>query len=169
MVLCFTSVAYLRAIHKVCHAIFGQFWPPPPVTLCHTSRDPPKYATHLRPPNFNRPSKKNLDKIPLYKFSLNCSFGFFSGGFCQGVFCLVGFLWGGFCLFPLLSKYICYNRKLNIILNFRFYMYDKKIYKCDVTCSCPPLLCHKLSHLFGPPPPRAWRTYRRLLRSFRCN
>src|SRR6218665_76877 len=27
-----------------------------------------------------------------------------------------------------------------------------KIYKCDVTYSLHPL-CHKLSHLFGPPPP----------------
>src|SRR6218665_1869820 len=28
------------------------FYPPPPDTLCHTSRDPPKYVTHLGPPDF---------------------------------------------------------------------------------------------------------------------
>jgi len=39
------------AVHKVRHAIFHQFLPtPPPVTLCHTSRNPPKYVTHLGPP-----------------------------------------------------------------------------------------------------------------------
>jgi len=51
-----------------------------------------------------------------------------SGGFCPGVcqevFCLEGFVRGGFCPFPLLSEYICYNRKLNITLNFMFDMYD---------------------------------------------
>ena len=31
----------LGAVHKVRHAIFDQFLPPPPVTLRHTSRDPP--------------------------------------------------------------------------------------------------------------------------------
>src|SRR6218665_2646812 len=43
---------YLGAVHKVRHAIFGQFLPPPPVTLCHTSRAPSqkKYVTHLGPP-----------------------------------------------------------------------------------------------------------------------
>src|SRR6218665_3365844 len=43
---------------------------------------------------FSRPSTKNPDKSPLYKFSLNCS------GVCQGVFCLEGFVRGGFYLFP---------------------------------------------------------------------
>src|SRR6218665_3746250 len=45
-----------------------------------------------------------------------------------------GFFRVGFCPFPLLSQYICYNRKLNITLNFMFYMYDKNLYKLDVTC-----------------------------------
>src|SRR6218665_2369448 len=69
----------LGAVHKVLHAIFGQFFPPPP--LCHTSRDPPrKYVTHLGPPIFSRPSTKIPDKSPLYKFYLNCSQRFLSGG-----------------------------------------------------------------------------------------
>jgi len=29
--------------------------------------------------------------------------------------------------------------------------------KCDITSSWTPPSCHKLSHLLGPPPPRAWR------------
>src|SRR6218665_3438873 len=94
-----------------------------------TSRDPRKYVTHLgHPPIFSRPSTKNPDKSPVYKFSLHCSRGFLSGVFCQGVFCLEDFVWGGFCPFPFLSEYICYNRKLNITLNFMFHMYDKKMY-----------------------------------------
>src|SRR6218665_1886535 len=82
------------------------------------------------------------------------------GGFClgvlSGVFCLEGFVWGGFCPFPLLSEYICYNTKLNITLNFMFHTYDKKIYKCDVTCSFPPIPSVTNCHPFSAPlPPRA--------------
>jgi len=39
------------------------------------------------------------------------------------------------CSFSLLSEYIRYNRKLNITFNLWFHMYDKNIYKCDVTGS----------------------------------
>ena len=39
----------LGAVHKVRHAIFGQFLPPPPVTHPGTPR---KYVTHLGPPDF---------------------------------------------------------------------------------------------------------------------
>src|SRR6218665_2749696 len=57
----------------------------PPVTLCHTSRDPPKVRHTSRTPQiFSRPSTKNPDKSPLYKFYLNCSQRFLSGGFCRG-------------------------------------------------------------------------------------
>src|SRR6218665_3441591 len=54
----------------------ANFYPLSPVTLCHTSRNQ-KYVTHLGPPIFSRPSTKNSDKNPLYKFSLNCSRVFF--------------------------------------------------------------------------------------------
>src|SRR6218665_1769084 len=107
----------------------ADFDPPPSVTLCHTSRDPlpPKvrHTSRIPPPISSRPSTKIPDKSPLYKFYLNCSRRFLSGGFVRV----------GFCLFPLLSQYICYNRKLNITLNFMFHMYDKNLYKRDVTCS----------------------------------
>src|SRR6218665_1894201 len=69
-----------------------------PVTLCHTSRDPQKYVIHIGPQISSRPSTKNPDKSPLYRFSLNCLRRFLSGGF---VFCLEGFVWGAFCPFPL--------------------------------------------------------------------
>src|SRR6218665_2676565 len=102
------------------------FDPLPCHTLSYIPGPPKKYVTHLGPsrsPIFSRPSTKNPDKSPLYKFSLNCW-----RGFCQGVFCLEGFVRSGFCPFPLLSEYICYNRKLNITLNFMFHMYDKIYY-----------------------------------------
>ena len=70
----------------------------------------------------------------MYKFCFNCSRGFcpgvLSGGLLSGRFCL-----GWFLSVPLLSEYICYNRKLNITLNFMCHMYDKNFYKCDVTSS----------------------------------
>ena len=41
---------------------------------------PQKSTSHISdPPFFSRPSTKNSDKNPLYKFSLNCSRGFFKG------------------------------------------------------------------------------------------
>src|SRR6218665_1072699 len=65
----------------------ANFDPPPFVTLCHTSRDPPKVRhTSRTPPMFSRPSTENPDKSPLYKFPLNCSRGFLSGGFVRGFF-----------------------------------------------------------------------------------
>ena len=58
--------------------------------------NPPESTSHISdPPIFSRPSTKNPDKSPFYKFSHNCS-----RGFCQGVFCLEGFVRGGFCPFP---------------------------------------------------------------------
>src|SRR6218665_3572016 len=89
MIQCCQPVAGItvRAVHKVRHAIFGQF-----ILLlhCHTLSHipgPPKSTSHISdPPNFSRPSTKNPDKSPLYKFSLNWSRGFLSGGFVRGSF-----------------------------------------------------------------------------------
>src|SRR6218665_2544478 len=116
---------------------FCQFLPPRSChTLSYIPGPPKRYVTHLGSPRFfRRPSTKNPDKSPLYKFSQ------LSAVFCPG----------GFCPFLLLSQYICYNRKLNITLNFVFNMYDKKC--ISVTShALDPSLCHKLSRLLGPPP-----------------
>src|SRR6218665_2049663 len=76
----------------------------------------------------------------------------FAGVFVRG-FCLLSgrFCPGWFLPVPVLSEYICYVRKLNITLNFMFRMYDKKMYKCDVTCSLPPPVTN--CHTFSDPSP----------------
>ena len=84
--LCRLAVPSIRTSHY--------FWPIVTPSPCHTLSHipgPQKYVTHLRPPIFSRPSTKNPDKSPLYKFSLNCSWGFFvwgvlSGGLLSGRF-----------------------------------------------------------------------------------
>src|SRR6218665_2055797 len=58
----------------------ANFDPPTPLSHFVTHPGTPqKYVTHHGPPIFSRPSTKNSDKNPLYKFSLNCSRGFFKG------------------------------------------------------------------------------------------
>src|SRR6218665_1336407 len=66
----------------------ANFDPPTPVTLFHTSPDPPETTSHISdpPPLFSRPSTKIPDESPLYKFYLNCSRRFLPRGFCPGWF-----------------------------------------------------------------------------------
>src|SRR6218665_1762466 len=72
-------------------------------------RTRPKSMSHISdPPIFSRPSTKNPDKSPLYKFSQLFGRAFVRGSFVRG----------GFCPYLLLSEYICYNRKLKITLTF---------------------------------------------------
>src|SRR6218665_1603978 len=102
--------AIYGAVHKVRHAIFGQYWPPPPChTLSHIPGPPEKYVTHLGPsPIFSRPSTKILTKAPCTN-----SLSIVRWGFVRDFdFCLEGFARGAFCSFPLLSECMCYNRKL---------------------------------------------------------
>src|SRR6218665_1510 len=104
------------------------FWPILTPCPCHTMSHipgPPKSTSHISdtPPIFSRPSTKTLRKAPCTN-SLSIVREGFCPGVYQGVFCLEGFVRGGFCPFPFLSEYICYNRKLNITLNFMFHMYD---------------------------------------------
>src|SRR6218665_684714 len=106
--------------------------------VTHPGTPPKKSTSHISdPPIFSWPITKIPDKRPLYKFSLNCSRGFWvlSGGFVRGSFVWKVLFGVVFVHFPLLSEYICYNRKVNITLNFMFHMYDKRMYKRDVTCS----------------------------------
>src|SRR6218665_1755970 len=75
--------------------------------FCHTLSHipgPAESTSHISdPPIFSRLSTNILEKSPLYKFYINCSRRFLSGGFVRV----------GFCPFPFLSQYICYNRRLN--------------------------------------------------------
>src|SRR6218665_860524 len=116
----------------------ANFNPLPCHTLSHISGLPKSRPTsHIsEPPIFSWPciQQTRTIKPPVQNISQLFA-GDFVRGVCQGAFCLGGFFRGGFCPFPLLSEYICYNRKLNITLNFIFHMYDKFFYKCDVTCS----------------------------------
>src|SRR6218665_662784 len=114
----------------------ANFYPPCPLShLVTPPGNPPKVPHTSRPrPIFSRPSSKIRTKAPCTN-SLSIVCGVFvreglSEGLWFGRFCP-----GWFCSFLLLSQYICYNRKVNIILNFMFNMYDKKMYKRDVTCA----------------------------------
>src|SRR6218665_175019 len=94
----------LGAVHKVCYAIFANFYPLPLSHFVTHPGTPQKYVTHLGPPRFLVGLVQKPRQRPLYKFSLNCSWGFLSGGF---VFCLEGFVLDAFCPFPLLSDCMC--------------------------------------------------------------
>ena len=148
----------LGAVHKVRHAISGQFLPPfPPVTLRHTSRDPPKVRHTSRTPRFlERLVQKSPDKSPIVQILSQLFAGFFdrgvlSRGLLPGRFCP-----GWFLSVPVLSEYICYNSKLNITLNFMFRMYDKKIISATSYALYPSLPPVTNYHTFSDPlPPRA--------------
>src|SRR6218665_321878 len=54
--------------------------------VTHPGTPPKVRHTSRTTPIFSRPSTKNPDKSPLYKFFLNCSRGLLSGRFCPGWF-----------------------------------------------------------------------------------
>src|SRR6218665_1831888 len=78
---------HIGAVHKVRHAIFGKF-SPPPLSHFHTSRDPAKSTSQIpgTPRFLEGLVQKTRTKAPLYKFCLNCSREFLSGGFVRGSF-----------------------------------------------------------------------------------
>src|SRR6218665_2233354 len=90
----------------------------------HISRTPANFLVSI--------VQKSRTKEPCTN-SLSIVRGVFVREVLSGVFCLEGFVWGCFCPFSLLLEHICYNRKLNITLNFMCHMYDKLFYKLDVT------------------------------------
>ena len=141
------------AVHKVRHAILDQFWLPsaPSHIVTHFGTQL-KYVTHL-----------GTTTIFMYMHTCMCiyrevclSSRGFSRRFVQ-VFLSRTFCSGWFLSAPLLSEYIRCNRKLNITFNFRFHMYEKNL-KSVTSHALGPIPCHRLSHLLGPPPPRAWLT-----------
>src|SRR6218665_1053220 len=108
--------------------------PGTPKEVRHTSRTPHRFLVGL--------VQKSRTKAPIQILSQ-----LFVGAFVKGVFCLEGFVWGNFCPFPLLSEYICYNRKLKITLNFMFHMYDQKFISVTPHALDPPPVtnCHSCS------------------------
>ena len=108
----------------------ANFDPLPCHTLSHIPGPPNTSHISDPPPIFSRPSTRYKDKKPVQLLSQLFAWVFpvLSRSFVTGSFCLGGFVRGGFCPFPLLSEYICYNRKLNSTLNFRFHMYEKEMY-----------------------------------------
>ena len=70
----------LRAVHKVRHAIFGQFLPPSLSHFVTHPGNPRGYVTHFGPPIFSRPSTNNPDKSPCTN-----SLSIVREGFCPGV------------------------------------------------------------------------------------
>src|SRR6218665_1885696 len=103
----------------------ANFNPPPSVLLSHVVTHPwtPKSKSHISdpPPIFSKPTTKNPDKSPCTS-SLSIVRGGFVRSFLSGSLLSGRFCPGWFLSVPLLSEYICYNRKLNISLNFRFHM-----------------------------------------------
>src|SRR6218665_1625961 len=94
---------------------------------------PLKYVTHLETPQF-------LVVHAFIHMSLQ--------GVCLSLWCFLSrrFVRGGFCLSPLLSEYICYNIKLNITFNVRFYMYEKRGVTSSWTFLLPLITnCHPFS------------------------
>src|SRR6218665_1001109 len=105
------------------------FDPPPLSHFVTHPGTPPKVRHTSRTPRFL------VDLVQKFRTKAPCTLSVsivregFVWGVCQEVFCLEGFVRVGFSPFPLLSQYICCNRKLNITLNFMFHMYDKNLYK----------------------------------------
>src|SRR6218665_2432817 len=101
-------------------------------SLCHTSSHipgPPESTSHISDPSsrFLKGLVQKPGQKPPCTNSVSIVRGVFvrgvlSGGLLSGRFCS-----GWFLSVPVLSEYICYNRKLNITLNFMFRMYDKKL------------------------------------------
>jgi len=119
----------------------ADFWPPLPVTLCHTSRNPSKKRHTSWPPIFRRPSTQILEKSPLYKFYLNCSRRFLSGVLSGLVFVRC----------PSVTIHLL-QQKVKHHFNFMFHLYDKFFYKRDVTCSWPLSLSQTVTPSRIPPP-----------------
>src|SRR6218665_1133439 len=144
-----TNVTLFKSVQgpsiKYVRLFLANFDPRPNVTLCHTSRDLPKVRHTSRTPQFLVGLvQKSRTKVPCTN-----SISIVREGFCPGV--LSGLV---FVRSPLLSQYICYNRKLNITLNFMFHMYDK-ICISVTSHTLPPPLSQTVTPSRTPYPSRA--------------
>ena len=97
------------------------FWSilPPPLSHFVTHPGAPKSTSHISDPLFLVGLVQQTRTQPTVQI-LSLVRGGFALGFCHRVFCLEGFVRGGFCQFPLLSEYICYNRKVKH--HFKFHV-----------------------------------------------
>src|SRR6218665_276714 len=118
----------------------------PLVTHFHTSRDPPKVRHTSQTPQFF--------VVHAYIHMLYREVCLSSRGFLSEVFCLEGFVRGSFCP-SLYCQTTPVTTESYTSLSILSFICMKKFKKCDVTCYWTTFPCHKLSHLLGPPPPRA--------------
>src|SRR6218665_3022944 len=90
----------LGAVHKVRHAIFGQFLPLSHLSHFVTHPGTLQSESHISDPPLILEGliQKTRTKAPFYKFQLFA--WVFVRGLCQEVFCLEGFVRSGFCPFP---------------------------------------------------------------------
>ena len=130
----FNITNIIGAVHKVRHAIFGQFLPPP---LSH-------FVTHPGTKTGQKPIVQILSQL-------------FAGVFVrevlsEGLLIVWKVLSGVVFVHSPFCQNTCYNRKLNITLNFMFHMYDKK----SISVTSHALYPHPLSQTVTPsrtPPP----------------
>src|SRR6218665_829809 len=112
-------MAPIGAVHKV--LFLANFDLPPPVTLCHTSRDPPKSTSHISdPPIFSRPSTKKFGQKPSVQilsqlFARAFVRGLLSGGLLYGRFCPGWFL-------SVLPSVIIYMLQQKVKNHFKFHV-----------------------------------------------
>ena len=112
-----------------------------PLSLSHsvTHTGTPQKVRHTsRTPSFSVGLVQNSRQKPNVQILSQLFAGFFKGVLVWKV------LSGVILSVPLRSEYFCYNRKLNITLNFRFHMYAKKF--ISVTED-------QMSQASRPPPP----------------
>src|SRR6218665_1281277 len=129
------ELSLIWAVHKVRHAIFGQFQSPSP---CHTSSHiprPPNSTSHISDPRF----LVGLVQKIRTKAPCTNSISIVREGFCPGA-SVRGLLSGRFCpgwflsVLPSVRIHLLQQKVKN---HFKFHVsyVIKKIYKRDVTCS----------------------------------
>ena len=99
------TVEILGAVHKVRHAIFGQFRPPPLSHFVTHPGTPQKYVTHLGPPRF----LVGLVQKTQTKAPCTNSLSIVRGGFCRGAFVKGSFVFKVLCGVIFVHSPFCQN------------------------------------------------------------